>query len=178
MINRHATTRPRHQPTPTAVRVALLTTLLAVAACSAAGPGATTSPAAPTTSPAAPITSAAALSATPPPAEPSVQPTRVPARTPVIPPSTAPGKVGLPDMILDPVIADIAGKAGVPIDQVTIVSAESVTFPDGSLGCPVPGNVYIQVLVDGYKIVAEAGGKTYDYRGSGPGRFRQCDRAG
>ena len=171
MINRHATTRPRHQPTPTAVRVALLTTLLAVAACSAAGPGATTSPAAPTTSP-------AALSATPSPAEPSVQPTRVPARTPVIPPSTAPGKVGLPDMILDPVIADIAGKAGVPIDQVTIVSAESVTFPDGSLGCPVPGNVYIQVLVDGYKIIAEAGGKTYDYRGSGPGRFRQCDRAG
>ncbi len=63
--------------------------------------------------------------------------------------------------------------AGVPVEQVVVVSAEAVTFPDGSLGCPQPGMVYTQALVDGYKIVAEAGGKTYDFRGTGS-TFRLC----
>jgi hypothetical protein len=33
--------------------------------------------------------------------------------------------------------------------------------------------VYTQALVDGYKIVAEAGGKIYDHRGTGS-TFRLC----
>jgi hypothetical protein len=36
--------------------------------------------------------------------------------------------------------------------------------------------VYTQALVDGWKIVATAGGTTYDYRGSGT-KFRQCTPA-
>jgi hypothetical protein len=81
--------------------------------------------------------------------------------------------IDLPTSVIDPVVAEVAKLAGVPADQVTVISAEAVTFPDGSLGCPAPGVAYTQVLVDGYKIVAEAGGKTYDFRGSGSG-FRQC----
>ena len=69
---------------------------------------------------------------------------------------------------------EVAGLAGVAIDGVTLVSAEAVTFPDGSLGCPEPGMAYSQVVTDGYKIVLTAGGKTYDYRGTGPGTFRRC----
>ena len=61
-----------------------------------------------------------------------------------------------------------------PVDQVTVQSAEPVTFPDGSLGCPVPGMAYTQHVVDGYKIVALAAGTTYDYRGTAPGKFRLC----
>ena len=48
-----------------------------------------------------------------------------------------------------------------------VVSAEAVTFPDGSARLPEPGMAYTQHVVDGYKIVATAGGKTYDYRGTG-----------
>ena len=87
--------------------------------------------------------------------------------------SAGPGAVDLPASVVDPVVADIARQAGVPASEVVVVSAEAVTFPDGSLGCPQPGMVYTQALVDGYKIVAEAGGKTYDYRGSGS-TFRLC----
>jgi len=87
--------------------------------------------------------------------------------------SAGPGAVDLPATVLDPVVAEVARLAGVPVDQVVVVSAEAVTFPDGSLGCPQPGMVYTQALVDGYKIVAEAGGKTYDYRGTGS-TFRLC----
>ncbi len=79
----------------------------------------------------------------------------------------------LPASVLDPVIAEVARLAGVPIDQVVVVSGEAITFPDGSLGCPQPGMAYTQVLVDGYKVVAEAGGKTYDFRGTGS-TFRLC----
>jgi hypothetical protein len=75
--------------------------------------------------------------------------------------------------VIEPVIAEVAKLAGVPAEQVTVISAEAVTFPDGSLGCPQPGVAYTQALVDGYKIVAEAGGNTYDFRGTGS-TFRQC----
>ena len=75
--------------------------------------------------------------------------------------------------MIEPVVAEVAKLAGVPADQVTVISAEAVTFPDGSLGCPQPGMAYTQALVDGYKIVAEAGGKTYDFRGTGS-TFRLC----
>jgi hypothetical protein len=93
-------------------------------------------------------------------------------------PGASPGTIELSAVELDPVVADIARVAGVPVEAVTVISAESVTFPDGSLGCPVPGLAYTQVVVDGYRIVAEAGGKTYDYRGSGPGNFRACTTGG
>ena len=75
--------------------------------------------------------------------------------------------------MIEPVVAEVAKLAGVPADQVTVISAAAVTFPDGSLGCPQPGVAYTQALVDGYKIIAEAGGKTYDFRGTGSS-FRQC----
>lgn len=93
------------------------------------------------------------------------------------PDSAAPASVqpsGLPGIIVGPVVAEIARSANVPVDQVTIRSAEAVTFPDGSLGCPTPGMVYTQAQVDGYRIVAEAAGTVYDYRGIGPDRFRRC----
>jgi hypothetical protein len=96
----------------------------------------------------------------------SVQPSQVPGGSPS-------GNIALPTSVIEPVVADIAKLAGIPADQVTVISAEAVTFPDGSLGCPQPGMAYTQALVDGYKIVAEAGGKTYDFRGTGS-TFRQC----
>ncbi len=100
----------------------------------------------------------------------STQPTRVPAGSS----AGTPGTIDLPASVIDPVVAEIARVAGVQVDQVTILSAEPVTFPDGGLGCPEPGMAYTQIMVDGYRIVAGAGGTTYDYRGSGS-TFRRCD---
>jgi len=88
-----------------------------------------------------------------------------------------PGSIALPASVVDPVVADIARIAAVPAGQVTIVSAERVTFPDGSLGCPEPGMAYTQMVVEGFKIVATAAGATYDYRGTGAGEFRRCMNA-
>ena len=49
------------------------------------------------------------------------------------------------------------------------------TWSDGSLGCPEPGMMYTQALVDGYQVIVEANGTQLDYRGSGPGQFRVCE---
>jgi hypothetical protein len=87
--------------------------------------------------------------------------------------SMSPGTIDLPASISDPVVADIAKTAGVPVNQVQVISAQAVTFPDGSLGCPQPGLAYTQIVVDGYKIVAKAGGTVYDYRGTGS-TFKRC----
>jgi len=85
------------------------------------------------------------------------------------------GDVSLSASITDPIVADAAGRLGVDPSAVTIVSAHAETFNDGSLGCPQPGMMYTQALVDGYQVVVEAGGTQLDYRGSGPGQFRLCE---
>ncbi len=47
-------------------------------------------------------------------------------------------------------------------------SAEAVTWPDSSLGCPSPGVVYTQALVDGMRVIVTVDGQRYDFRfGSG-----------
>jgi hypothetical protein len=80
----------------------------------------------------------------------------------------------LPASIIDPIVADAATRLGVDPSAVTIVEAKAQTFSDGSLGCPEPGMMYTQALVDGYQVIVEANGTQLDYRGSAPGEFRIC----
>ncbi len=72
-------------------------------------------------------------------------------------------------------IADLSREIGVDPDGVQVVVYEQVTWRDGSLGCPKPGMMYTQALVDGYRIVLRAGGEEVAYHGStGRPPFR-CD---
>jgi hypothetical protein len=61
--------------------------------------------------------------------------------------------------------ADAAQRAGVDEAEVTVVTNEAVTWPNGALGCPQPGQFYTQALVEGYRIVVEAGGQEFHYHG-------------
>jgi hypothetical protein len=85
------------------------------------------------------------------------------------------GEVSLPSSISDPVVADAANRLGVDPTEVTIVMARTETFPDGSLGCPDPGKMYTQALVEGYHVVVEANGVSLDYRGNERRQFRICE---
>jgi hypothetical protein len=97
--------------------------------------------------------------------------------SPAPPPSPAPtgGQADVPARLLDMVRADAAQRAGVAPAQVRIVSSTPQTWGDGSLGCPKPGEAYIQVMVEGFQIYAEAGGRSYDYRTSQTG-VRLCEK--
>jgi hypothetical protein len=68
--------------------------------------------------------------------------------------------------------ADLAERLSVGPDDIVVVSAESVVWPDGSLGCPIPDMRYTQVQVDGAKIVILVDGSLYNYHsGANRGPF-------
>ncbi len=83
---------------------------------------------------------------------------------------------GIPGDLLNSVLDDAAQRLGVSTDALVVTRAEAVTWNDGSLGCPEPGMFYTQALVDGYWIVVEADNQSLDYRATGSGNFRICDR--
>jgi hypothetical protein len=65
--------------------------------------------------------------------------------------------------LVAPAIADLAGRLGVSPGDIEVVSAEEVTWPDGSLGCPEPGMSYTQALVNGAKVVLRYEDRVYVY---------------
>jgi len=80
----------------------------------------------------------------------------------------------VPRVLLDAIAADAAGRQGISESRVTVISAYRVEWPDGSLGCPVPGEVYTQAIVPGYQVQVSAAGKVLDYRSDLGGRFFVC----
>lgn len=80
----------------------------------------------------------------------------------------------VPERLLTLLIQQAADGAGVRGDEVTVVVAESVTWSDGSLGCPRPGQIYTQALVPGYRVVLRVGGDEMAYHASESGDFRPC----
>lgn len=74
---------------------------------------------------------------------------------------------GLPLVDIDPVAADLAALAqrllaeqlDLPVRRVEIMDVQAVVWPDTSLGCPQPDQMYAQILVNGYRIVVRAAGE-------------------
>lgn len=60
-------------------------------------------------------------------------------------------------------VQDLADRLGVPAEDVAVVRAESVTWPNGAVGCPEPGTAYTQALVEGMLIELEVDGESYRY---------------
>lgn len=80
-------------------------------------------------------------------------------QTPQTGPTIEPAATRLAEQARD----DLAQWSGIAADQIAISSAQAVTWPDSSLGCPQPGMAYAQVLTPGYLIRLEAGGRVYEY---------------
>jgi len=59
--------------------------------------------------------------------------------------------------------ADLAARLQIDLAAIEIVAAERVTWPDGSLGCPQPGELYTQALVDGFRVVLGHSSRVYLY---------------
>lgn len=73
-------------------------------------------------------------------------------------------------------ILDDLGRRGVDTGTVEVVSAREVTWNDGSLGCPKPGQFYTQALVPGLQVVVRAGVTEYDYRFGRGDRPKLCEK--
>jgi hypothetical protein len=70
--------------------------------------------------------------------------------------------------------AAAARHSGAAADAIELVKAETVTWPDGSLGCPRPDMGYTQALVPGYRIRLRAHGALLDYHAGRSGRLVLC----
>jgi hypothetical protein len=71
------------------------------------------------------------------------------------------------ERIVGRAVADLSARLGVPSDEIAVVTAELVTWPDTSLGCPQPDMRYAQVPQDGARIHLRAGGVLYRYHTGG-----------
>jgi hypothetical protein len=94
-----------------------------------------------------------------------------PTAAPAIP-SASPAVTPLPMDQLPPdaeamvrqVTQDLAAHLGVPAGSITLLTAEAVTWPDASLGCPRPNTGYIQVETPGFRILLRGEGESYLYQ--------------
>lgn len=82
----------------------------------------------------------------------------------------------IPDALLDAVIAEAARQEGVEPDGVRVLTVERRTWPNGALGCPRAGEMYIQVVQQGYRVVLAIGTQEPDYRITDDGTVRRCGR--
>jgi hypothetical protein len=89
------------------------------------------------------------------------------------------GQASIPaeaEEIVSMVKLDLAEQLGVAVDEVEVVSAEPVDWPDSSLGCPKPDHMYAQTITPGFQIVLASGGEQFVYH-TGTNHFVWCDAA-
>ena len=80
-----------------------------------------------------------------------------------------------PSELLDAIIADLMTQKNIRRDDITVIRSESVIWPDGSLGCPKPGEMVTQVPVHGYRVVLRWAQKEFSYHASAKGQFFLCE---
>ena len=81
----------------------------------------------------------------------------------------------VPTALLDSIRKDLAERSGATVEHMVVIQAQSTVWNDGSMGCPQPGVLYTQALVNGYWVILEAEGKQYDYRAGDSGTFILCE---
>jgi hypothetical protein len=86
------------------------------------------------------------------------------------------GAIGdVPAEMIAGIVADAAQRTGVAESDVEVEEATPMTWNDGSLGCPEPGQFYTQALVEGYHVIVVVEGERLDYRAVRGDGFRLCE---
>jgi hypothetical protein len=70
---------------------------------------------------------------------------------------------------------DLAKRLSIATDQISLVEAINVVWPDSSLGCPQEGMMYAQVLTPGFLILLEHAGNTFEYHTSNSTEIVTCE---
>ena len=90
-------------------------------------------------------------------------------------PKIEPGAGEVPHEIISEITAELVERIGAEKEYIQVVRAEAVVWNDGALGCPEPGEFYIQMLINGYWEMLDVEGVEYDYRVSDMGSFKLCE---
>lgn len=106
---------------------------------------------------------------------PAPSPTSGTGSTPVSASSTPPTTTTTDGAMVEAAVADLATRLEVDPSAIRVVSFEHVTWRDGSLGCPQPGMLYTQALVDGTRTVLAAVGEEFSYHAGADGAPFLCE---
>lgn len=79
--------------------------------------------------------------------------------------------------VVDEAVRDLADRAAVPPDQIRVVLAQRVTWPDETLGCPLRGGEELGGPRPGTRVHLEADGVLYRYHGAADEEPFLCDPA-
>ena len=105
-------------------------------------------------------------------------PTRIPdVAAPAGPAGVAVPAANIPRDVRRAVVADAARRFKVAESAVVVTQAEKVTWSDASLGCPEPGRMYAQMLVEGFRVVAKTAAGSLVYNTDGGGTVVSCGTA-
>lgn len=80
----------------------------------------------------------------------------------------------VPAGLMSKVERSLAKLTGSTTGSNRVVRTRHTQWPNGALGCPIPGMVYTQAPVDGYQIVLEHEGREYDFRSKGEAYVMLC----
>ena len=101
-----------------------------------------------------------------------------PANIEALPATAVPSVIEeIPEAIMTAVFEDLETVAAVQRAAIDVTQSEAIVWQDGSLGCPLPGQVYSQSPVNGYRIVLEANGRVYNYHVAETGYFVLCQNS-
>ncbi len=92
---------------------------------------------------------------------------------PTIPTPSSPVLQGLVMQAKD----DLAQRLSIEVDQIELIEAGAVVWPDGGLGCPQPGVLYTQVQQEGMRIRLRVGKRIYGYHSGGSRSLFLCEQA-
>jgi hypothetical protein len=70
--------------------------------------------------------------------------------------------------------ADLAKRLSIATDQISLINAAPITWPNAALGCPQPGKTYAAGRVPGYQIVLAAQHQQHQYHTDLLGRVLLC----
>lgn len=91
------------------------------------------------------------------------------------PESSPPQQGEVPEAIIEAILGEAVARTGLTEEQLEVERAEAVTWSDGSLGCPKPGEFYTQAQVDGYWVELSGPDVWLDYRVDNNGQFKLCE---
>ncbi len=72
--------------------------------------------------------------------------------------------------------ADLADFLGVKENEIEVVSAEEVTWSDGSRGCAEEGMMYTQAQIEGSRMMLRHDGTDYEYHSGGSEPPVRCEK--
>src|SRR6185503_16482419 len=70
---------------------------------------------------------------------------------------------------------DLAHRLSVSMDEINLIDARSVVWPNASLGCPQDGMFYAEVLTPGYLILLSAGNLEFEYHAGSSTEVVHCE---